>query len=111
MAQILLLINLSVVLDRFVKSQLPSIHDSLEKSIIVRKREHDLSCFRLLWGLVSHEALDKLVGEFYRLSENQIDSSNYGCKLQHSCALPCACMLSVYLNSGEYIQHVSFKFN
>ncbi|CAH1415144.1 unnamed protein product [Lactuca virosa] len=90
-------------LDRFVRSQLPSIHDSLEKNRIVRKREHDLPCFRLLWGSVSHEAFDKLVGELYWLSENQIDSSNCGCKLQHNCGLPCACMLSIYLNSGEYI--------
>nr|KAJ0190197.1 hypothetical protein LSAT_V11C800408620 [Lactuca sativa] len=87
-------------------SQLPSIHDSLKKSRIVRKREHKLPCFTLLWGSVSHEALDKLVGELYRLNENQFDSSNFGCKLQHSCGLPCACMLLVYLNSGEYIQQV-----
>nr|KAJ0208671.1 hypothetical protein LSAT_V11C400191360 [Lactuca sativa] len=88
-------------LDQFVRSQLPSIHDNLEKSRIVRKREHNLPCFTLLWGSVSHEALDKLVGELYRLNENQIDSSNCGCKLQHSCGLPCACMLLVYLNSAN----------
>ncbi|XP_042752462.1 PKS-NRPS hybrid synthetase cheA-like [Lactuca sativa] len=36
-------------LDQFVRSRLPSIHDSLEKSRTVRKREQDLPFFRLLW--------------------------------------------------------------
>nr|KAJ0203907.1 hypothetical protein LSAT_V11C500248840 [Lactuca sativa] len=85
-------------LDQFARSQLTSIH-SPEKSRIIYKQEHGLPCFRLLWGSLSHEALDKLVRELYRLSENHMDSSNYGCKRQHNCGLPCACLLSIYLNS------------
>ncbi|KAG8499350.1 hypothetical protein CXB51_005847 [Gossypium anomalum] len=90
-------------IDQIVKSQLTSIYESFEKSRIVLKHRHNLSCFRLLRGFVALEALDILEGELQRLSRDQLDSSNYGCKLRHSCGLPCACMLSVYLNSGEYI--------
>ncbi|PPD69557.1 hypothetical protein GOBAR_DD33559 [Gossypium barbadense] len=50
--------------------------------------------------LVALEALDILEGELQRSSRHQLDSSNCGCKLRHSCRLPCACMLSIYLNSG-----------
>ncbi|MFQ6620296.1 hypothetical protein Gotur_001022 [Gossypium turneri] len=55
----------------------------------------------LLWGFVALEALDILEGELQLLSRHQLDSSNCGCKLRHSCGLPCDCMLSVYLNSGD----------
>ncbi|KAH1130621.1 hypothetical protein J1N35_001999 [Gossypium stocksii] len=51
-------------------------------------------------GFVALEALDILEGELQRSSRHQLDSSNCGCKLRHSCGLPCTCMLSVYLNSG-----------
>ncbi|TYH42281.1 hypothetical protein ES332_D11G053800v1 [Gossypium tomentosum] len=86
-----------------VKSQLTSIYESFEKSIIVLKHRHNLPCFRLLKGFVALEALDILEGELQRSNRHQLDSSNCGCKLRHSCGLPYACMLSVYLNSGECI--------
>ncbi|KAG8478833.1 hypothetical protein CXB51_028781 [Gossypium anomalum] len=83
-------------IDQIVKSQLTSIYESFEKSRIVLKHRHNLPCFRLLRGFVALEALDILKKEL----QHQLDSSNCGCKLRHSCGLPCACMLSVYLNSG-----------
>ncbi|KAK5803596.1 hypothetical protein PVK06_031244 [Gossypium arboreum] len=46
------------------------------------------------------EALNILEEELQRSSRHQLDSSNCGCKLRHSCGIPCACMLSIYLNSG-----------
>ncbi|MFQ6620297.1 hypothetical protein Gotur_001022, partial [Gossypium turneri] len=87
-------------IDQIVKSQLTSIYASFEKSRITFKHRHNLPCFRLLWGFVALEALDILEGELQLLSRHQLDSSNCGCKLRHSCGLPCDCMLSVYLNSG-----------
>ncbi|MFQ6639295.1 hypothetical protein Gotur_016571 [Gossypium turneri] len=87
-------------MNRIVKSQLTSIYESFEKSRIVLKHRHSLPCFRLLQGFVALEALDILEGELQRSSRHQLDSSNCGCKLRHSCGLPCACMLSVYLNLG-----------
>nr|KAJ0215804.1 hypothetical protein LSAT_V11C300123480 [Lactuca sativa] len=84
-------------IDRFVKSQLTAINESFEKSMIVSKHEHRFSCFDLLRGNVSLKALDMLIEELQRVY--QVDSSNCGCKLQNSCGLPCACMLSAYLNS------------
>ncbi|XP_023754932.2 protein FAR1-RELATED SEQUENCE 5-like [Lactuca sativa] len=97
-------------LDRFVQrvneimqSQLTSINESFEKSLIFRYKHHNLYCFGLLRGFVSNEALDIIVGELQRLNASKLDSSNCGCKLHTSCGLPCACMLSVYLNSGEEI--------
>ncbi|XP_052624759.1 uncharacterized protein LOC122196574 [Lactuca sativa] len=97
-------------LDRFVQrineivqSQLTSINESFEKSLIFRYKHHNLYCFGLLRGSVSNEALDIIVGELQRLNVSKLDSSNCGCKLRTSCGLPCACMLSVYLSSGEEI--------
>ncbi|XP_052620898.1 protein FAR1-RELATED SEQUENCE 5-like [Lactuca sativa] len=97
-------------LDRFmqrineiVQSQLTSINESFEKSLIFRYKHHNSYCFGLLRGSVSNEALDIIVGELQRLNLSKLDSSNCGCKLRTSCGLPCACMLSVYLNSGEEI--------
>ncbi|TYJ38618.1 hypothetical protein E1A91_A04G004200v1 [Gossypium mustelinum] len=90
-------------IDQIVKSQLTLIYESFEKSRIVLKHRHNLPCFRLLRGFVALEALDILEGELQRSSRHQLDSSNCGCKLCHSCGLPCACMLLVYLNSGECI--------
>lgn len=95
-------------IDRFVRSQLTTIYESFEKSRIVIKHEHNVSCFRLLRGFVAHEALDMLVGELQRARGLQLDSSNCGCKLRNSCGLPCACSLSFYLNSGMYIRKVFY---
>ncbi|KAG8481503.1 hypothetical protein CXB51_026369 [Gossypium anomalum] len=75
-------------IDQIVKSQLISIYESFEKSRII------------IAGFVALEALDILEGELQRSSRHQLDSSNCGCKLRHSCGLPCAWMLSVYLNLG-----------
>ncbi|PPD86498.1 hypothetical protein GOBAR_DD16556 [Gossypium barbadense] len=88
-------------IDQIVKSQLTSIYESFENSRIVLKHRHNLACFRLLRGFMTLEAQDILEGELQRSSRHQLDSSNCGCKLRHSCGLPCACMLSVYLNSGD----------
>ncbi|TYJ05205.1 hypothetical protein E1A91_A12G149000v1, partial [Gossypium mustelinum] len=90
-------------MNRIVKSQLTSIYVSFENSRVVLKHRHNLPCFRLLRGFVALEALDILEGELQRWSRHHLDSSNCGCKLCHSCGLPCTCMLSVYLNSGECI--------
>nr|KAJ0186779.1 hypothetical protein LSAT_V11C900494370 [Lactuca sativa] len=88
-------------IDWFMKSQLTAINDSFEKSMIVSKHKHKFLCFDLLRGNVSLKALDMLVEELQQV--HQFDSSNCGCKLQNSCGLPCACMLSTYLNSAECI--------
>ncbi|KAG4159070.1 hypothetical protein ERO13_D02G153950v2 [Gossypium hirsutum] len=89
-------------IDQIVKSQLTSIYESFENSRIVLKHRHNLPCFRLLRGFMTLEAQDILEGELQRSSRHQLDSSNCGCKLRHSCGLPCACMLSVYLNSDVF---------
>ncbi|KAB2041873.1 hypothetical protein ES319_D02G177900v1 [Gossypium barbadense] len=89
-------------IDQIVKSQLTSIYESFENSRIVLKHRHNLACFRLLRGFMTLEAQDILEGELQRSSRHQLDSSNCGCKLRHSCGLPCACMLSVYLNSDVF---------
>nr|KJB65665.1 hypothetical protein B456_010G106000 [Gossypium raimondii] len=68
-----------------MKSQLASIYESFEKSRIVLKHIHNLPCFRLLRGFVALEALDILEGELQRSSRHQLDYSNSGCKLHHSC--------------------------
>ncbi|KAK5833868.1 hypothetical protein PVK06_017733 [Gossypium arboreum] len=86
-------------IDQIMKFQLTSIYESFEKSRIVLKHRHNVPCFRLLQGFVALEALDILEGEL-QSSRHQLNSSNCGCKLHHSCGLPCTCMLSVYLNSG-----------
>ena len=91
-------------IDRFVRSQFPAIYDSFEKSMIFRNQEHDFNCLKELRGSVALEALDKIVGEIRRLYAHPIDSSNCGCKVRHSCGLPCACMLSPYFNSGIVMQ-------
>ncbi|KAH1080003.1 hypothetical protein J1N35_019764 [Gossypium stocksii] len=72
-------------IDQIVKSQLTSIYESFEKSRIVLKHRHNLQCFRLLRAFVALEALDILEGELQRSSRHQLDSSNSGCKLRHSC--------------------------
>nr|KJB31022.1 hypothetical protein B456_005G173000 [Gossypium raimondii] len=90
-------------IDQIVKSQLTSIYESFENSRIVLKHRHNLPCFRLLRDFMTLEAQDILEGELQRSSRHQLDSSNCDCKLRHSCGLPCACMLSVYLNSDECI--------
>ncbi|TYG80125.1 hypothetical protein ES288_D02G191700v1 [Gossypium darwinii] len=89
-------------IDQILKSQLTSIYESFENSRIVLKHRHNLPCFRLLRGFMTLEAQDILEGELQRSSRHQLDSSNCGCKLRHSCGLPCACMLSVYLNSDVF---------
>ncbi|KAL1149138.1 hypothetical protein V6Z11_A10G172200 [Gossypium hirsutum] len=89
--------------NRIVKSQLTSIYESFEKSRIILKHRHNLPCFRLLRGFVAFEALNILEGELQRSNRHQLDSLNCGCKLRYSCGLSCACMLLVYLNSGECI--------
>ncbi|TYH84398.1 hypothetical protein ES332_D02G195100v1 [Gossypium tomentosum] len=89
-------------IDQIVKSQLTSIYESFENSRIVLKHRHNLPCFRLLRGFMTLKAQDILEGELQRSSRHQLDSSNCGCKLRHSCGLPCACMLSVYLNSDVF---------
>ncbi|PPE02210.1 hypothetical protein GOBAR_DD00737 [Gossypium barbadense] len=80
-------------IDPIVKSQLTSIYESFEKSRIILKHRHNLPCFILLQGFVALE----------RFSRHQLDYSNCGSKLHHSCGLPYTCILSVYLNSGECI--------
>ncbi|KAH1030509.1 hypothetical protein J1N35_042683, partial [Gossypium stocksii] len=82
-------------INQIVKYQLTSIYESFEKSRIVLKHRHNLLCFRLLRGFVALEALDILEGELQQSSRHQLDFSNCGCKLRHSCGLPCAYMLSV----------------
>ncbi|KAL6584898.1 hypothetical protein OROMI_004187 [Orobanche minor] len=88
-------------IDRIVQSQLTTIRESLEKSIIVRIHQHNIQCFKLLRGFVSNEALDIILGERKRWKDLQLDSSNCDCRLRSSCGLPCACELSMY--TGKYI--------
>ncbi|GJT10658.1 hypothetical protein Tco_0857700 [Tanacetum coccineum] len=49
------------------------------------------------------EALDLILKELLRLDDPEFDYSMCGCRLRNSCGLPCACVLSTYFNSGEYI--------
>lgn len=41
--------------------------------------------------------------ELQRLNDLNLDFSNCDCHLRNSCGLTCACILSIYLNSGERI--------
>ncbi|KAH1082244.1 hypothetical protein J1N35_022005 [Gossypium stocksii] len=77
-----------------------ALMNACQQSRIVLKHRHNLPCFRLLRGFVALEALDILEGALQQSSRHQLHSSNCGCKLRHSCGLPCACILLVYLNSG-----------
>ncbi|KAK8292213.1 hypothetical protein V6Z12_D06G108100 [Gossypium hirsutum] len=94
-------------IDQIMKSQLTSIYESFEKSRIILKHIHNLPCFRLLRGFVALEALDILEGELQRSSRHQLDYSNSGCKLRHSCGLPCACILSrkLYLSPSTSVEN------
>ena len=87
-------------IDEIVQSQVNSINLSFENSRIHRYNHHDLKCFKDLRGKVSNEALDIMLGEIQKLNDLTLDSSNCGCQVHNSCGLLCACMLSVYLNSG-----------
>ncbi|KAL7611123.1 hypothetical protein Lser_V15G14084 [Lactuca serriola] len=89
--------------EMFVSVWVTSINESFENSRCYRYNHHNLKCFRLLRGFVSNEALDIILGEFQRLNDLNSDSSNCGCRLRNSCGLPCACILSVYSNSGKDI--------
>ncbi|KVH89345.1 hypothetical protein Ccrd_008666 [Cynara cardunculus var. scolymus] len=53
-------------------------------------------------GFVSNEALDLIVKEINRSIGFQLDSSTCGCQLHSSCGLPCACKLSLYVNSDIF---------
>ncbi|KAL4562167.1 hypothetical protein LXL04_034361 [Taraxacum kok-saghyz] len=94
-------------LDRFVErineivqSQVSSINLSFENSLIYQYNQHNLKCFVDLRGKVSNEAIAIILGEIQKLNGLTLDSSNCGCQVHNSCGLRCACMLSVYLNSG-----------
>ena len=72
-------------LDKFVQrinqamqSQLTSINKSFENSLTIRYNHHNLSCFQLLRGHVSNEALDIILGELQRLNDINSDSSDCG---------------------------------
>nr|GEV67260.1 hypothetical protein [Tanacetum cinerariifolium] len=52
---------------------------------------------------LNFEALDLILKELFRLDDPEFDYSMCGCRLRNSCGLPCACVLLLYLNSGEYI--------
>ncbi|PWA33971.1 hypothetical protein CTI12_AA623520 [Artemisia annua] len=54
-------------------------------------------------GFVSNEALDMILGEVHRLNDPEFEYSMCGCQVRKSCGIPCACVLSAYLFSGEYI--------
>ncbi|KAL4571506.1 hypothetical protein LXL04_018266 [Taraxacum kok-saghyz] len=90
-------------IDEIVQSQVTSINLSFENSLIHRYNHHKLKCFKDLRGKVSNEALDIMLGEIQKLNDLTLNSSNCGCQVHNSCGLLCACMLSVYLNSGESI--------
>ena len=70
---------------------------------IYRYHHHNLPILTSLQGHVSKEALDLIVKELLRLEDLKFDNSTCGCRLRSSCGLPCACILSTYLNSGRYI--------
>ncbi|GJS91555.1 hypothetical protein Tco_0774191 [Tanacetum coccineum] len=55
------------------------------------------------WCHVLKETLDLILKELLRLDDPEFDYSMCGCRLRNSCGLPCACVLSTYLNLGEYI--------
>nr|KAJ0191115.1 hypothetical protein LSAT_V11C800416290 [Lactuca sativa] len=75
-------------------------------NLTVRYDHHNLSCFQLLWGHVSNEALDIILGEIQSLGDLMLDSSNCGCKLRNSCGLLSACMLSFYSISVRKLEEV-----
>nr|GEW78801.1 hypothetical protein [Tanacetum cinerariifolium] len=79
------------------------INASFGRSTTYRYHQHNLSIFTLLRSHVSKEALDLILKELLRLDDPEFDHSMCGCRLRNSCGLPCACVLLMYLNSGEYI--------
>ncbi|PWA39641.1 hypothetical protein CTI12_AA569950 [Artemisia annua] len=90
-------------INEIVQSQVTAINESFERSRIFRYHQHNISCFNLLRGFVSNEALDMILGEVHRLNDPEFEYSMCGCQVRKSCGLPCACVLSAYLFSGEYI--------
>ncbi|MFQ6660428.1 hypothetical protein Gotur_028958, partial [Gossypium turneri] len=77
-------------------NRVESQHAKLKKYLCAKNSSLDkfVGCINQI-GFVALEALDILEGELQRSSRHQLDSSNCGCKLRHSCGLPCACMLSL----------------
>ncbi|PWA98196.1 hypothetical protein CTI12_AA000120 [Artemisia annua] len=90
-------------INEIVQSQVTAINESFERSRIFRYHQHNIPCFNLLRGFVSNEALDMILGEVHRLNDPEFEYSMCGCQVRKSCGLPCACILSAYLFSGEYI--------
>ncbi|XP_076955051.1 PKS-NRPS hybrid synthetase cheA-like [Bidens hawaiensis] len=86
--------------DQIVKSQHTIIKASLGTSRIQKIHQHDLQCFKLLHGFVSIEALELLKKECKRLNEDRVDCD---CRLRTCKGLPCACELSMFISSGQYI--------
>ena len=90
-------------INEIVQSQVTAINESFERSRIFRYHQHNISCFNLLRGFVSNEALDMILGEVHRLNDPEFEYSMCGCQVRKSCGLPCACVLSAYLFSGQHI--------
>nr|KAJ0196065.1 hypothetical protein LSAT_V11C700368760 [Lactuca sativa] len=65
-------------ISQVVRSQLTSINESFENSLTVRYNHHNLSCFQLLRGHVSNQALDIILGEIQSLGDLMLDTSNRG---------------------------------
>lgn len=90
-------------INQIVQSQVTEINASFGRSTTYRYHQHNLPILTLLQGHVSKEALDMILKELLRLNDLEFDYSMCGCRLRNSCGLPCACVLSTYLNSGQYI--------
>ncbi|XP_071688734.1 uncharacterized protein [Rutidosis leptorrhynchoides] len=87
-------------IDQIVRSQDTAIKESLKKSIVFRIHNHKLRCFTHLQGNISNEALNKMLKDRERFMDH-IDDCD--CRLRTSCGLPCACEISTYITSQNYI--------
>jgi len=91
------------ILDEIVKSQFTSIKSTFETSRIERKNKHKVPILTNLHGIVSHEALDIIMGQ------SKLNPLDCCCQVRTSYGLPCACEVSLHLNAGQYI-HDLFSF-
>ncbi|XP_076946343.1 uncharacterized protein LOC143617766 [Bidens hawaiensis] len=91
------------VINQIVKLQQKTIKGTFEDSRNKKMNDHGIPLFKELRGNVSILTLDLLVKELKRM--NRIIEHGYGCgcHIRTSCSLPCACMLSNYLNAYETI--------
>ncbi|XP_076916955.1 PKS-NRPS hybrid synthetase cheA-like [Bidens hawaiensis] len=91
------------VVVRIVTRQQGAIKETFEQSSKKTINHHNVPLFNELRRHVSHDALELLCEELVRIDRLQQYGSECGCRIHTSCGLPCVCILSKYLNSGQAI--------